>query len=80
MCLAIPGEILSIDDGSVLERTGNIRFATIEKKVCLTFVPEAIVGDYVLVHAGVAISIVQQDEAKRIFDYLDEIGEADINT
>jgi hydrogenase expression/formation protein HypC len=77
MCLAIPGEIQSISGGAALERTGAIRFGTIEKEASLAFVPEAVIGDYVLVHAGVAISIVQQEEARRIFEYLDQIGEVE---
>jgi hydrogenase expression/formation protein HypC len=78
MCLAIPGEILNISSGSALERTGTIKFGAIEKEASLAFVPEAVTGDYVLVHAGVAISIVQEEEAQRIFNYLDEIGEAEL--
>ncbi|KFI21625.1 HypC/HybG/HupF family hydrogenase formation chaperone [Nitrosococcus oceani] len=74
MCLAIPGEVLSISGGTALDRIGTIKFGAIEKEASLAFVPDAAIGDYVLVHAGVAISIVQQAEAKRIFDYLDEIG------
>lgn len=75
MCLAIPGEIRSIHGKSALERTGIIRYGTIEKESSLAFVPDAAIGDYVLVHAGVAISIIKPEEARRIFDYLDQIGE-----
>ena len=78
MCLAIPGEIRSISGDSALMRTGIIRFGAIEKEASLAFVPEAVVGDYVLIHAGVAISIIRPQEAKRIFDYLDQIGEVQI--
>lgn len=78
MCLAIPGEILNINEATALERTGMVKFGAIEKEASLAFLPEATVGDYVLVHAGVAISIVQPDEAKRIFEYLDEIGEVEL--
>lgn len=76
MCLAVPGEILSIEGQSTLEKMAQVRFGTIEKAVCLAFLPHAKVGDYVLVHAGIAISVLQQEEAKRIFTYLDEIGES----
>lgn len=75
MCLAIPGEIVSIGGGSALECTGVVKFGAIEKEVNLAFVSEAAIGDYVLVHAGVAISIVQPEEAQRIFNYLEEIDE-----
>ncbi|MDT8397870.1 MAG: HypC/HybG/HupF family hydrogenase formation chaperone [Pseudomonadales bacterium] len=76
MCLAIPGEVRSIEGARAAERSGMIRFGTLEKRASLAFVPEARVGDYVLVHAGVAISIVQPEEARRLFDYLDSIGAA----
>jgi hydrogenase expression/formation protein HypC len=77
MCLAIPGEVLNISGATAMERTGTIRFGTIEKEASLAFVPEATIVDYVLIHAGIAISIVQQEEAARIFNYLDEIGETE---
>lgn len=75
MCLAIPGEIVSISAGKALERTGIVKFGAIEKEASLAFVPEAAIGDYVLVHAGIAISIVRPEEARRIFDYLEGIDE-----
>ncbi len=78
MCLAVPGEILRIEGASPLEKMAQVKFGVIEKSVCLAFLPQAKEGDYVLVHAGIAISIVQQDEAQRIFTYLDEIGEFEI--
>ena len=78
MCLAVPGEILSIEGALPLEKMAQVKFGVIEKSVCLAFLPQAKEGDYVLVHAGIAISIVQQDEAQRIFTYLDEIGEFEI--
>jgi hydrogenase assembly chaperone HypC/HupF len=55
MCLAIPGEILSIQDGEPLMRTGRVRFGGIVKEVSLAYVPEAEIGDYVIVHVGFAI-------------------------
>ena len=73
MCLAIPGEILSISGDSPVERTGIIRFGSITKEASIALVPEATIGDYVLVHAGIAISIVQAEEAQHLFDFLDEI-------
>ncbi len=76
MCLAIPGEIIDVS-GTALERTGKVRFGAIEKEANLAFVPDALIGDYVLVHAGVAISVVREQEAMCIFEYLEEIGEVD---
>ena len=76
MCLAIPGKITAIptvlDD---LFRVAKVSFGGIQKDVDLTMVPEAQVGDYVLVHVGVAISVVDEEEAQKTFEYLQQIGE-----
>ena len=74
MCLAIPGQIISVD-GEGLCRTGRIEFGSIVKEVNLAFVPDAVIGEYVLVHAGVALGKVMEEEAQRIFGYLEEINE-----
>lgn len=73
MCLAIPGKVLSIADGVL--RTGRVAFGGIVKEVCLEYVPEAAVGDYVIVHVGFAISRVDESEAARTLAYLKEIDE-----
>lgn len=78
MCLAIPGKIKSIDyqyGGAV--RMAKILFGGIVKEASLDMVPHAKEGDYVLVHVGVAISIVDEEEAQKTFKYLEEIGEID---
>lgn len=75
MCLAVPGEILSIAGESALERTGKVNFGGIIKEVSLAFVPEAEVGNYVIVHVGFALSVVDENEAARVFDYLTQMGE-----
>ncbi len=78
MCLAIPGKVLSIDtqyDGRV--RMARVSFGGIVKEASLEMVPHAKVGDYVLVHVGVAISVVDEEEAQRTFTYLREMGELD---
>ena len=64
MCLAVPGEIMSIAGEEPLERTGKVRFGGIAKEVSLAYVPEARVGDYVIVHVGFAISTLDQTEAQ----------------
>lgn len=74
MCLAVPGKIISID-GDGLNRTGKIDFSGIVKEACLAYVPEAILGDYVIVHVGFALSTVDEEEARRVFDYLEQMGE-----
>ncbi len=74
MCLAIPGQIISTT-GDALERAGRVQYGAIVKEASLAFVPEANIGDYVLVHAGVALSVVNEEEAQKTFAYLDSIGE-----
>jgi hydrogenase expression/formation protein HypC len=69
MCLAIPGLVLSIDGGDELTRQGRVAFGGITKMVNLAFAPEAVVGDYVLVHAGFAIARLDADEARETLDY-----------
>lgn len=78
MCLAIPGKIKSIEsqfDGQV--RMAKVSFGGIIKEATLEMVPQAKVGDYVLVHVGVAISIVDEAEAQLTFRYLEEMGEVE---
>lgn len=72
MCLGIPGEVRSITDGPL--RTGLVAFGGVLKEVCLAYVPEAEVGDFVIVHAGFAISRVDPERAERVFSYLEEVG------
>ena len=75
MCLASPGRILSMTGDDPLMRVGRVDFGGIVKEINLAYVPEAALGDYVLVHVGFAISVIDAAEATRIFDYLREIGE-----
>jgi hydrogenase expression/formation protein HypC len=74
MCLAVPGKILSISGDASL-RTGQVSFGGAEKEANLAFVPEAQVGDYVLVHAGFAISVVDAAEAAQTLEYFRQMGE-----
>lgn len=75
MCLGVPGQIEAITDTGELTRAGKVRFGGITKEVNLAYVPEARVGDYVVVHVGFAISIVDEAEARQVFDYLKEMDE-----
>ncbi|MCW5940591.1 MAG: HypC/HybG/HupF family hydrogenase formation chaperone [Fimbriimonadaceae bacterium] len=77
MCLAIPGKVEAIDERSPLERSARVRFGGIAKTVNLAFVPEAKVGDYVLVHVGVALSTIDEAEADQVFRYLEEMGQVE---
>jgi hydrogenase expression/formation protein HypC len=74
MCLAVPGRILSIAGTDPLTRTGRIDFGGLIKQIQLAFVPEAAVGDHVLVHVGFAIARLDEAEAARVFEYLADIG------
>jgi hydrogenase expression/formation protein HypC len=75
MCLAIPGKVTSIDGQDALSRMGKVDFGGVLKEACLAYVPEAQIGDYVIVHAGFAISRLDEEEAGKVFEYLREIGE-----
>ncbi len=75
MCLAVPGKIETIVGEEPLTKKGKVNFGGIMKEVSLAYVPEAVIGDYVIVHAGFAISQVDEDEAMKVFEYLKEMGE-----
>lgn len=75
MCLAIPGQIISINEGDALSRTGQVSFGGIVKDVSLMCVPAARVGQFVLVHAGLAINVVDETHAAEVFGYLDRMNE-----
>jgi len=75
MCLAVPGKITSISGEDPLLRTGKVDFGGILKDVSLAFVPEAQLGDYVIVHVGFALSRVDEAEAQQVFEYLREMQE-----
>lgn len=75
MCLAVPGRILDIEGDDPLLRAGRVDFAGTVKRVNLAYVPEARVGDYVLVHVGFAISVVDDAEAAKVLDYLRQMGD-----
>jgi len=73
MCLAIPGKILTSEISNGI-RVGRVQFGGISREACLDFVPEAVVGDYVIVHVGFAISVVDREEAKRSYELLQSMG------
>ena len=78
MCLAVPGKIESIEEADATFRSGRVNFGGIVKNVNLSYVPDARVGDYVVVHVGFALSIVDEEEARQVFEYLrgmDELNE-----
>lgn len=75
MCLAVPGKILRIEENSLGMTMGTVSFGGINKEVCLAYVPEARVGDYVIVHVGFALNTVDEREAQEVFKTLREMGE-----
>jgi hydrogenase expression/formation protein HypC len=76
MCLAVPGKLLSVSGDDPFQRTGKVSFGGIMKDVSLACLPEAKVGDYVIVHVGMAISRLDEAEANEVFAYLKQIDEA----
>lgn len=76
MCLGIPGKVISIEGEDPIYRTGKVEFGRIAKSVSLAFVPDVQVGEYVIVHAGFAISEIDEDEAQSVFRTLEELDEA----
>lgn len=83
MCLAVPGEIVEIADvaepaapeaAAVGLRTGRVSFGGVTRQVCLAYVPEARVGDYVIVHAGFAIARLDEAHAREVIEELSRLG------
>jgi hydrogenase expression/formation protein HypC len=77
MCLGVPGKILDVRQGDL--RTGRVAFGGVVRDVCLEYVPEANVGDWVIVHVGFAISRIDEAEAARTWAYLEEMGEIELD-
>ena len=73
MCLAVPGKVLTKENIGGVE-VGQVQFGGITRQVSLGFVPEAEVGDYVMVHVGFAISRVDAEEAQRTYELLEQLG------
>jgi len=73
MCLAIPGKVAQIVEKDGI-RSGRVQFGGITREACLDFVPEAKEGDYVMVHVGFAISVVDREEAERTYALLESMG------
>lgn len=72
MCLAIPGKVLEINEESGI-KMGQIDYAGTIKEACLAYVPEVEIGQYVIVHAGFALNIINEEEAKKTFELWDEM-------
>jgi hydrogenase expression/formation protein HypC len=74
MCLAVPGKVLSVEEGDPAFRTGNVDFCGVRRNVSFAFTPEIQPGDFVLVHVGFALTKVDAEEAARTYRYLQQIG------
>lgn len=73
MCLAVPGKLMEIvDRGDPLTRTGKVSFGGIVKEVNLAYVPEAQVGDFLTVHVGFALSVIDEEDARLVFEFLEQ--------
>jgi hydrogenase expression/formation protein HypC len=74
MCLAIPGKVISIEGVNPLEKKGKVSFGGILKEVSLAYTPEVKIGNYVIVHVGFALSIIDEEEAQQTLRDLAEIS------
>lgn len=74
MCLAVPGQLLTAEGDDPLLRIGRVDFSGIVKHIHLAYTPEAKIGDYVLVHAGFAIAVIDEAEALKTLAWLAELG------
>ncbi len=74
MCLAIPGKIVAFHERNGV-RMGKIDYGGITRDACLEYIPDAVMGDYVMVHVGFAISKVDEEEAARTYKYLAELDQ-----
>lgn len=75
MCLGVPGRVVEIVPNALGVPSGKVDFAGVVKEVCFAYTPEVTVGEYVVVHVGFAISTIDEQEARRVFDYLSGTGD-----
>lgn len=81
MCLGIPGQVTEIQPNAVGMTMGKVNFAGVVKEICLAYTPEVKLGDYIIAHAGFAISIIDEQEALQVFETLkqiDDLSELDL--
>lgn len=76
MCLAIPGKVVEINNNNGM-KMARVAFGGVTRDACIEYVPETCVGDYVLVHVGFALSRVNEEEARRTYEALAELGQLD---
>lgn len=76
MCLAVPGQVVSIRGDDPMTRSGRVSFGGVIKEVCLAYVPDVQVDDYVIVHVGFALSIVDPEQAQQTLQDLSHLTSA----
>ena len=79
MCLAVPGKIINISGDGPLAQVGNIDFSGIKKEISLAYLPEAKINDYVIVHAGFAISIIDEEDARESLKAFQEMDDFEVD-
>jgi hydrogenase expression/formation protein HypC len=75
MCLGVPGQVVEVVHNEIGIPMGKVDFSGVVKEVCFAYTPEIEAGEWVVVHVGFAISQIDEAEAKKVFQYLEEIGE-----
>lgn len=75
MCLGVPGKVLSVETNPLGIMMGKVSFGGVAKEVCLAYVPDVQVGNYVIVHAGFALNKLNEAEAMEVFALLQEMGD-----
>ncbi len=75
MCLGVPGKVVSIEQNAAGINMGKVSFGGVAREVCLAYLPDVRVGDYVIVHAGFALSQLDEAEAMEVFDLLRQMSE-----
>ena len=77
MCLAVPGKVTSIDDSNPELKMANVNFSGVSKEVCVQWLPDVKIGDYVLVHVGFALNKIDEKDAEETLKILREMGDLD---
>ncbi len=75
MCLGVPGQVVEVNPNEIGIPMGKVDFSGVVKEVCFAYTPEVVPGQWVVVHVGFAISLIDEQEARKVFKYLDEIGD-----
>jgi len=75
MCLAVPGKVTSIDDSNPDLKMANVNFSGVSKDVCVQWLPDVKIGDYVLVHVGFALNKIDEKDAEETLKILREMGD-----